>query len=401
MYMPAQLFAPAYAVGGPTDGGNVSNEQLAAVAAQAFAKLWTVQHTHESLRQFQVFCQELLCSTQIAVPIVMLALLYVNSFRRRFPLLHGGSGSEYRMFVVALMLASKFLEDNTFTTKTWSEVSRLPAGELVIMQREFLNALEHRLHVSVNDYRTWVHQLHAMMTDDAGKGARSMALSMSPSAFAPADVRTPADTQVVPSPTALHVHELPAAELLPSPPAKRMRYAQPAAHMCPALEPIAVPPRQLMQPQIYTPPSSAGAGFAHADFTFKAPAMAALPHSAAGAYFAHPHSAGVVPVFSAAQGYLATLAASMTPASAGPTVLAFPQRQHSQIGLFGAPPPLTTRYSAFAQSSGLGQQPPQADFGLTASVAAALASNYPAMCYRAPAFAPGAAAALPIFNYGA
>ncbi|KAJ2538114.1 hypothetical protein IW137_005774, partial [Coemansia sp. RSA 1287] len=99
----------------------LSNEQLAMVATRAFAKLWMPRSPREALQPFQSFCCELLRSTQIAVPIVMLALLYVHKFKLRFPGLSGGCGSEYRMFVVALMLASKFLEDNTFTTQTWSE----------------------------------------------------------------------------------------------------------------------------------------------------------------------------------------------------------------------------------------------------------------------------------------
>ncbi|KAJ2757553.1 hypothetical protein IWQ56_006231, partial [Coemansia nantahalensis] len=234
MYMPAHAVAAAApALGAPAGIGALSNEQLAAVATRAFAKLWMVPHTYETSQQFQAFCFELLCSTQIAVPIVMLALLYVDQFRRRYPRLHGGHGSEYRMFVVALMLASKFLEDNTFTTQTWSEVSHLPARELAIMQREFLVALDHRLHVGAADYCAWVGQLQAMVAD----GAVAKGPVMSPLAFVPAEVHTPADVQVVPSPSAaLRVHELPAMELLPSPPAKRARYS---AHMLPALEQIA------------------------------------------------------------------------------------------------------------------------------------------------------------------
>ncbi|KAJ2708311.1 hypothetical protein H4R19_004816 [Coemansia spiralis] len=390
MFMPAHAVAAAPALCAPAGSGTLSNEQLAAVATRAFAKLWMVRHTHESLHQFQAFCFELLCSTQIAVPIVMLALLYVDQFRRRYPRLHGGHGSEYRMFVVALMLASKFLEDNTFTTQTWSEVSHLPARELAIMQREFLVALDHRLHVGVADYRAWMSRLQSMVTDGAAKSH-----AMSPSAFVPAEMHTPADSQVVPSPpAAFRVHELPAADLLPSPSAKRARYA---AHMRPALEPIAVSAQPLMQPLMYTPPASAGVGFAPADFTFKVPT---LPHSAAGAYFAPPQAVRVAPVFSTAPGYLAP---SIAPVSAGPVAQTLP---HHPIGQFSAPPPLTTRYSAFAQSCDFSQHP-QAGLGMAvsadsvAAAAAALASHYPTLCYTAHAFAPAGGAALPIYNYGA
>ncbi|KAJ1656371.1 hypothetical protein GGF38_004590, partial [Coemansia sp. RSA 25] len=264
----------------------LSNEQLAYVAARTFAKLWMVRGARESsLQPFQAFCYELLRSTQIAVPIVMLTLLYVNKFKQRFPGLHGGHGSEYRMFVVALMLASKYLEDNTFTTQTWSEVSHLPAKELTIMQREFLVALEHRLHVPDHEYNAWITQLQTIVLggSNASKNYGISLVSPPASAYA-SEMCSPVEyLQVVPSPSVVaphRYHELPAAELLPSPPAKRMRPAasqyyssghgsRPMSRMCPTIEPLVIPARSVaVAPSMYTPPLSGAVGFTRSEFTF-------------------------------------------------------------------------------------------------------------------------------------
>ena len=81
--------------------------------------------------------------------------------------MYAGVGSEYRMFTVSLMLASKFLEDNTFTTKTWSEVSNIPANELALMQREFLIAIDHRLTITNLEYEGWIAQLNTIVLSNS------------------------------------------------------------------------------------------------------------------------------------------------------------------------------------------------------------------------------------------
>ncbi|KAJ2089584.1 hypothetical protein IW138_003326 [Coemansia sp. RSA 986] len=271
------------------DAAKLSNEQLALLAARTFGKLWMPRSTRESLQPFQTFCYELLRSTQIAVPIVMLTLLYVHKFKQRFPGLHGGSGSEYRVFVVALMLASKYLEDNTFTTQTWSEVSHLPARELAIMQREFLVALDHRLHVPEPEFNAWINRLQTIVVGEPSAAGKGNAFSLvAPQVLA--DVSSsPSDFQVVPSPTSALHHEISPMDLMPSPPAKRTRPSLPsiaypkyyvpgsgsgslhAARARTMVESLNIPSNSVTAaPQMYTPPTD-GVGFAYGDFTFKAP----------------------------------------------------------------------------------------------------------------------------------
>ncbi|KAJ2816312.1 hypothetical protein IWW50_006543 [Coemansia erecta] len=380
---------------------SLSNEQLAMVATRTFAKLWMPRSPREALQPFQTFCCELLRSTQIAVPIVMLALLYVNRFKLRYPGLTGGNGSEYRMFVVALMLASKFLEDNTFTTQTWSEVSHLPARELAIMQRELLVALDHRLHVADTEYNSWIARLQTIVV---GKG-QSFQLSPSPlSAFAPSEVHTPAiaDCQVVP-PSPLG-HDMP---VLPSPPAKRMRYAatHPAADGSSSRirpDAISIPTYSLAPPQMYTPPASAF-GFARSDFTFNVPTMPAFGQH--GVFFAHPHSAGIAQqppshLYSMPPQHLPSLAtfAPSTTISALQGVCSAPGTTSVRI------PHQMPAYVPHIAS----QQPALPSTAAAVAAASALATQYPSLCYSAASFGSGFGSgfganggSMPIYNYGA
>ncbi|KAI6137202.1 hypothetical protein F5141DRAFT_1193542 [Pisolithus sp. B1] len=63
-------------------------------------------------------------------------LLETTQERNRFT--NGLPGSEFRIAVAALMMANKFLDDNTYTNKTWSEVSGIDLSEIHKMEREFL-----------------------------------------------------------------------------------------------------------------------------------------------------------------------------------------------------------------------------------------------------------------------
>ncbi|KAI9482210.1 hypothetical protein LPJ78_001121 [Coemansia sp. RSA 989] len=380
----------------------LNNEQLAVLATRTFSKLWMARAAREALQPFQSFCYELLRSTQIAMPIVVLALLYVHKFKQRYPGLHGGNGSEYRMFVVALMLASKYLEDNTFTTQTWSEVSHLPARELAIMQREFLLALDHRLHVPDSEYNAWITRLQKIVSskDPSAK------LNTSPmSAFTPVEVHTPAatDFQVVPPSPQDH-----APPVLPSPPAKRMRCAptyfsnaDTNTRMRP--EALSIPSYPAAQSQLYTPPSTAF-GFAPGDFTFNVPAMPAFGHHN-GLFFAHPHSASVSQpsqMYGAGASRfhppsLATFNGGMPPASSRSYAMASAGYAGAQIHLPQQP------MSAF---NGLASRSMQQPLALPSTAAAmatasALATHYPGMCYNAASLDACASNPVPIYNYGA
>ncbi|KAJ1720755.1 hypothetical protein LPJ53_004640 [Coemansia erecta] len=396
-----------------------SNEQLSLVVARTFAKLWMPRGSG-LLQPFRKFCYELLCATQIATPIVMLALLYMNKFKQRFPGLHGGIGSEYRMVVVALMLASKFLEDNTFTTQTWSEVSNLTAKELTIMQREFLMALEHRLHVPKTEYDAWLVQVQTIVLG-GNQGFNGIVLP-SP----------PVDFQVVPSPVATQFHEPPTFDMMLTPPSKRMRpsaiasavtypayYSSSSASQTPTrarpvLEPISIPSQSLFVPptQQYTPPMTSS-GFAQSEFTFQVPASTgmAMPLPVASSQqqsmvFAPQHA--LKAAYGAADiGYGVSSAGTVLPpaipvqhfAAPGPVSAGGAYANgNGFVGGFYDKAQSAVVPSVPSNASAYVQQYPASNY---AAVAAALATQYPSVYYGTPGFFPGAASTFPIHTYGA
>lgn len=140
--------------------------QLSEFVAQMVPKIWTGSSFTTTGRStsFRLFCQNIIKSTQISSPCILVALLYIYKLRFAYPSIRGSMGSEIRLFTTALILANKFLDDNTFTNKTWSEVSSVPLNELNIMEMEFLSALHYKTCIHQAQFFSWTAQCQQWMS---------------------------------------------------------------------------------------------------------------------------------------------------------------------------------------------------------------------------------------------
>ncbi|KAI0078529.1 hypothetical protein K474DRAFT_1660340 [Panus rudis PR-1116 ss-1] len=112
---------------------------------------------------FVRFMQKLLETTQVSQSVIVLSLRYIYRLKERNRYTHGSAGSEYRVAVAALMLANKFVDDNTYTNKTWSEVSGIALDELNKMEREFLMGIDFSLYVDEATYDSWLNLLQGLI----------------------------------------------------------------------------------------------------------------------------------------------------------------------------------------------------------------------------------------------
>ncbi|KAG0202969.1 hypothetical protein BGX28_004602 [Mortierella sp. GBA30] len=112
---------------------------------------------------FKKFCLKVLSATQLSSSVILLSLKYIQKLLKNNPSIHGQQGSEFRLFTVSLMLANKFLDDNTFTNKTWSDVTGISVKEINVMEMEFLNQVQFSLFVSEAEYLDWLHSLETWL----------------------------------------------------------------------------------------------------------------------------------------------------------------------------------------------------------------------------------------------
>ncbi|KAJ3201530.1 hypothetical protein HK099_002213 [Clydaea vesicula] len=99
---------------------------------------------------------DLLCKTGVGMSCLLLALLYVARLRNATPdtepIL---MGSEFRVFVCALILAQKWLKDDRLSNTYWSRTSTIPTLEINLMERHFLSKINWNLNSSNEEFEKW------------------------------------------------------------------------------------------------------------------------------------------------------------------------------------------------------------------------------------------------------
>lgn len=105
---------------------------------------------------FRKWVATILTTTQVTQNVILLALLFIFRLKIQNPTVKGKAGSEYRLLTVALMLGNKFLDDNTYTNKTWAEVSGISVGEIHVMEVEFLSNMRYNLLASAEQWTRWL-----------------------------------------------------------------------------------------------------------------------------------------------------------------------------------------------------------------------------------------------------
>lgn len=108
---------------------------------------------------FRKWVTTIISTTQVGKNVVLLALMFIYRLKKFNPGVSGKRGSEFRLLTIALMLGNKFLDDNTYTNKTWAEVSGISVKEIHIMEVEFLSNMRYELYASEAQWQEWKTRL--------------------------------------------------------------------------------------------------------------------------------------------------------------------------------------------------------------------------------------------------
>lgn len=96
---------------------------------------------------FRKWVLQVLTATRLPSATILLSLHYLTVRLRDFPKTVTTSENQiYRLLAVALVLGSKFLDDNTFINRSWSDVSGIRVSELNHLEMEWLHLINYDLH---------------------------------------------------------------------------------------------------------------------------------------------------------------------------------------------------------------------------------------------------------------
>lgn len=108
------------------------------------------------------FVSDLLSSTRLPSTTILLGMHYLA---RKFNMSNAHASylvsedSALRMLTIGLLLGSKFLDDNTFQNRSWSEVSGFPVADLNKLEAEWLSTMDYNIYVNLDenlDFNAWM-----------------------------------------------------------------------------------------------------------------------------------------------------------------------------------------------------------------------------------------------------
>ncbi|KAI1183883.1 hypothetical protein F5B17DRAFT_108185 [Nemania serpens] len=112
---------------------------------------------------FRKFVNQILTSTRLPSTTILLGMNYlakhINMHKHAGTYNTVSEGELWKMLTIALLLGSKFLDDNTFQNRSWSDVSGIAVAELNTMEGKWLRDMDWVLYVNLDrshDYDAWL-----------------------------------------------------------------------------------------------------------------------------------------------------------------------------------------------------------------------------------------------------
>ncbi|KAJ1675290.1 hypothetical protein EV182_001550 [Spiromyces aspiralis] len=118
-----------------------------------------------ALPSFTEFLRYVTHRTRTPIPCIALALLYLRRLRLNHINSKGSQGSNYRLALSSLCVATKYLYDDAYHTCSWVQVSMGLFGQKEVnqMEMEFMYFLYYHLTVDPVEWRRWVATLEAKL----------------------------------------------------------------------------------------------------------------------------------------------------------------------------------------------------------------------------------------------
>lgn len=110
---------------------------------------------------FSEFVARVLTATRLPRATIVLSLVYLSKrwALGNVPCIDPRSESSrrplYVMLVVALLLANKFHDDNTFTNKSWFDATGIPIADITTTEAAWLCMIKWSLHLNDKDLKGW------------------------------------------------------------------------------------------------------------------------------------------------------------------------------------------------------------------------------------------------------
>lgn len=107
------------------------------------------------------FAETIVERTKICTTTLVVAMFYLIRLKQKHPRCKGSLGSGFRLLLSAIILAAKYLYDDTYDNSAWATVSSgmFKLEQVNQMEMEMLGFLEFQLFIKVSDWQYFYQQL--------------------------------------------------------------------------------------------------------------------------------------------------------------------------------------------------------------------------------------------------
>jgi hypothetical protein len=138
-------------------------DKLIDTSADIIDSIWK-QPINSTIMTTCQFIREILKRSRATYSMLQLALFYIFRIKKIIQqhLVNKQNviGCGRRMFLAALMCASKYLNDKNYRNKTWAKIASLPVQQVNKTEAVFLQLVDYQLYVGKALYDKWVALLH-------------------------------------------------------------------------------------------------------------------------------------------------------------------------------------------------------------------------------------------------
>jgi len=143
--------------------------------------LRSIKHGMSVQPPFRKWVAQVLAATRLPSATILLSLHYLTVRMKELPDSVGQNENEiYRLLAVSMILGSKFLDDNTFINRSWSDVTGIKVSELNNMELEWLTFIGFNLHTDIADPNGIQYWLQAWKEYDANMDVKARSMKLSP-----------------------------------------------------------------------------------------------------------------------------------------------------------------------------------------------------------------------------
>ena len=156
----------------PLDPVRIKKADLIAYAPKFIERYFgcdsTPPETFQTKIQLASFLLNIMNRTRINTCTLTAAFFYLNRLKQLHPKCKGSPGSGYKLFLAAIILAAKYMYDDTFDNTAWATVSSglFPLMDVNHMEREMLSFLDFQLFITDSEWLAFNEILFLDMSAD-------------------------------------------------------------------------------------------------------------------------------------------------------------------------------------------------------------------------------------------